>query len=96
MGSKRLGCGSHGEIVRRCDVDEEGKDFIDVSTGQAGGVDGFVENVRRLLKVETESAVVIRQGRIVPKDNTPKRGRGGSADYAADLMKWVPFDRGRG
>ena len=68
---KRLDCGSHGEIVRRCDVDEEGKDFVDVSTGQAGGVDGFIENVRPFLKVEADSAMVVRERRIVSKRSTP-------------------------
>jgi hypothetical protein len=31
--------------------------------------------------------VVVREGRIVSKDSTPKRGRGGTADDMADLMK---------
>ena len=86
-GLKRLDCGSHGEIVRRCDVDEESKDFVDASTRQAGSVDGFVVNVRPFLKVETDSTVVVREGRIVSKDGTPKSGRGGTADDVADLMK---------
>ena len=41
---KRLDCRSCGEIVRVCDVDEEGKDFFDSSAYQVIGIDGFSEN----------------------------------------------------
>ena len=47
----------------------------------------FVESIHPFLKVKTDSAMVVRERRIISKDSTPKRGRGCTADDVADLMK---------
>ena len=96
--TKSLNCGGIGEIIRRCDIDEIGKYFVDALAGQGFCVDRPIDNVLPRLEVETDSGLIGREGWIVSKERTVWTGAENCEQRCGldEAGWWILFQRHRG